>query len=224
MATAILVKTRVIKKSKHKELLYVAQCSSAHCCCRVGVCPGCGTEHRAGPRSYSPRPHSVPLFAYPLLQEIVRGSRGLRWCEARERCSPRAEPATAQPREPKPYRGGFLFFLFHRLVFCIEITGAPHLPLQQCPAIPCSYGYGILLPIVPVIANLSALRRARERRKRKKKSPIFTLCSKDLLEVNPNSSLNLLLQSSDSLYNIAGIRELHDFLETPYKEPQRDLI
>lgn len=175
LATAILVKTRVIKKSKHKELLYVTQCSSAHCCCRTGVCPGCGTEHRAGPRSYSPRPHSVPLFAYPLLQEIVRGSRGLRWCEARERCIPRAEPATAQPREPKPYRGGFLFFLFHRLVFCIEITGAPHLPLQQCPAIPCSYGYGILLPIVPVIANLSALRRARERRKRKKKA-LFLHC------------------------------------------------
>lgn len=68
---------------------------------------------------------------------------------------------------------------------------------------------------VSVIAHLSSLRRAREHRR--KKSPVLIWCSKDLLEVNPNSSINLLLPSSNSLHNIAGIREFYDFLKTLHK-------
>lgn len=57
----------------------------------------------------------------------------------------------------------------------------------------------------------------------KKKSPVLIWCSKDLLEVNPNSSVNLLLLSN-SLYNIAGIREFYDFLKTLHKYQQHNFI
>lgn len=58
---------------------------------------------------------------------------------------------------------------------------------------------------------------------RKKKSPVLFWCSKDLLGVNPNSSVNLL-PLSNSLHNIAGIREPYDFLKTLHKYQQHNFI
>lgn len=57
----------------------------------------------------------------------------------------------------------------------------------------------------------------------KNKSPVLIWCSEDLLEVNPNSSVNLL-PLSNSLHNIAGIREFYDFLKTLHKYRQHNFI
>lgn len=116
LATVVLIKTITIKNQTQRTAVCDAALFSP-LLLQGWVVPRLwhGTEHRAGPRSYSLRPHSVPLFAYLLLQEKVQESReaprapGLRWCEARERRSPRAEPATALTPGPKSHRGGFLF-------------------------------------------------------------------------------------------------------------------
>lgn len=112
---------------------------------------------------------------------------------------------------------------------CGSAPRAPAKPAQEQAAAPraphillllCNYGYGKLASVI-LSPHLSLLWRAQEHRK--KKSPVLIWCSKDLLEVNPNSSVNLL-SLSNSLHNIAGIREFYDFLKTLHKYRQYNFI
>lgn len=181
LASVILIKTVIIEKANPK-----------NCCrwCGALLCPALhavaqGTEMGHAPTAsvLTPCP-SLLICYYRQEKETVKESweapctPGLRWCKAWERCSSPAGPVTALTREPKSHRGGFLLFVslacFLHRDYRSPSPPAPAVP-ASCPAILRSYGYGILLPIVPAISNLSALRRARERRKKKKKA-LFLHC------------------------------------------------
>lgn len=94
---------------------------------------------------------------------------------------------------------------------------APHILLLLS-----NYGYGKTGVHHSPSSSVVAMKGS-EHRKKKRKSPVLIWCSKDLLEVNPNSSVNLL-PLSNSLQNIAGIREFYDFLKTLHEYRQHNFI